>query len=415
MIQLLVLADDFTGALDTGIKFADSGIKTKVISAKEIDFSCIDETYEVLVMDLQTRHLPFREAYSAVYRVSNKARIYEIPYILKKTDSALRGNISAELTALLDATHKDRLLFIPALPDARRTTVNGHHLIDGVPVNESVFAKDPFSPVTHSRVSDIIGLHSNIICHNFTKDDNVGCYSGFYIYDASTNEDILEITSKFKEKNMLDIMAGCSGLGAVLPDLLSLNTTTKRSYEKREKFITICGSVNPITTAQVNYAKESGITHIKLSQEEKLVPDFWITEAGRKRIDEIRAIIEVNSSIIISTFDDDGQTLKEGEKIGLNANQTGACIAKNLGFLMKMLVNTDIDATYLVTGGDTLLGFMEQINTFELDMITEIMPGCVLSNVLYENNLTQVISKSGGFGKQDLFVTIEKLLIKGGD
>ena len=39
----------------------------------------------------------------------------------------------------------------------RRTTKDGVHLIDGVPVAQSVFGQDPFEPVRHSRVAEILG------------------------------------------------------------------------------------------------------------------------------------------------------------------------------------------------------------------------------------------------------------------
>ena len=32
MIKMLIIADDFTGALDTGVKFAEAGAKTKVMT-----------------------------------------------------------------------------------------------------------------------------------------------------------------------------------------------------------------------------------------------------------------------------------------------------------------------------------------------------------------------------------------------
>ncbi len=55
MLRLLILADDFTGALDTGVRFAARGIPTQVLTAKAHHFT--EEDAEVLVIDTETRHL----------------------------------------------------------------------------------------------------------------------------------------------------------------------------------------------------------------------------------------------------------------------------------------------------------------------------------------------------------------------
>ena len=39
MVELAVIADDFTGALDTGIKFAKAGMKTQVMLHSDFHFS----------------------------------------------------------------------------------------------------------------------------------------------------------------------------------------------------------------------------------------------------------------------------------------------------------------------------------------------------------------------------------------
>lgn len=37
MLLLLILADDFTGALDTGVQFAACGIPTRVVVGEQVD------------------------------------------------------------------------------------------------------------------------------------------------------------------------------------------------------------------------------------------------------------------------------------------------------------------------------------------------------------------------------------------
>ena len=49
MLLLLILADDFTGALDTGVQFAACGIPTRVVVGEQVDFAANDAA--VLVVD----------------------------------------------------------------------------------------------------------------------------------------------------------------------------------------------------------------------------------------------------------------------------------------------------------------------------------------------------------------------------
>lgn len=57
MLTLLIISDDFTGALDTGVQFAARGAITSVITHPDFDFSSIDKELQVLVIDAETRHL----------------------------------------------------------------------------------------------------------------------------------------------------------------------------------------------------------------------------------------------------------------------------------------------------------------------------------------------------------------------
>ena len=49
MLLLLIIADDFTGALDTGVQFAAYGAATRVMVKDQVDFASCDA--QVLVVD----------------------------------------------------------------------------------------------------------------------------------------------------------------------------------------------------------------------------------------------------------------------------------------------------------------------------------------------------------------------------
>ena len=78
---LLILADDFTGALDTGVQFAAHGVRTRVVVGADAALSHQDT--DVLVVDTETRHLPPEQAYAAIAGLAERAKYAGAAYIYK--------------------------------------------------------------------------------------------------------------------------------------------------------------------------------------------------------------------------------------------------------------------------------------------------------------------------------------------
>ena len=104
MIKLLVIADDFTGALDTGVQFSKRGIPTMVSTDTTFNFNEMNEEVDVLVIDTESRYLRFEEAYSLIHRIIVSAKSADVPFIYKKVDYCFAEGISVlRLKAVLDA------------------------------------------------------------------------------------------------------------------------------------------------------------------------------------------------------------------------------------------------------------------------------------------------------------------------
>lgn len=89
MVKLLIIADDFTGALDTGVQFAARGAATRVVTDLAYDFTLADA--EVLVMVAETRHLPPEEAYDVVYRTARECPGGWYPLHIQKNGLSTAG------------------------------------------------------------------------------------------------------------------------------------------------------------------------------------------------------------------------------------------------------------------------------------------------------------------------------------
>ena len=156
MADILMIADDMTGALDSGVMFRRNAIDTEVLIDRAADFTSLLSLHTAVVVNAETRHLPPQQAYEAVYELASRAWELGIPYLYKKTDSALRGNIGAELEAVLRASGQSTIHFAPAFPQQHRTTVGGIQYIDGVPLHQSPFAQDALNPMTSACIPHII-------------------------------------------------------------------------------------------------------------------------------------------------------------------------------------------------------------------------------------------------------------------
>lgn len=414
MVKLLIIADDFTGALDTAVQFASSGAKTRVVMDVNYHIEDIDAQVEVLVINAETRHMSSDKAYETVYKISKHANEKRIPYIFKKTDSALRGNIGSELEAVLSASGGANLHFIPALPRANRITKRGVHFIDGLPVAESVFGKDPFEPVVDSDIKRIIQIQSDakvIIVEN--NDFEFECEGGaIVVYDVETDEDIYEIVDRLDKKDQLRLMAGCAGLASVLPRLLGLAGDKKDTYGLADKFLVACGSVNPITRAQLDYAEKNGFERIRLTPEQKLNDSYFKTDIGLKEFDKLRTLCMTHQKCIIDSNDLLGESATQAymEKYSLSLEDARQKIASNIGRIVKMLFESGLESTVMLTGGDTLMGFMNHMNATEITPLYEMAPGTVFSQLTIEDKNIEILTKSGGFGDEQLLVSLAENL-----
>lgn len=411
MIKLLVLADDFTGSLDTGVQFRAKGTRIRFGSPDNRYFTNLDEDIQVLIVDTESRHLPPEEASAVIRQVVRDAVAAGVRYIYKKTDSGLRGNIGAELAAALAASGQPVLHFIPAYPQIGRTTRNGIHYIKGIPVGESVFAKDPFNPVLHSGVRDVILSQSNaaVSITGEALPEN-----GIVVHDAESEEDLTAIAAKLKEDNQLTLLAGCAGFAAVLPELLDLELAEDALPEFTPRLLTLCGSINPITIEQLEAAEAAGIPKINLTVSQKLRKNWLESQDGQAAVSQWAQTIACHPSTVI---DCDGLSDPEElealrKELGLSFEEMRCRIAENMGKITKILLDMGTDATLLITGGDTLLAAMNQLGQEELIPIREISPGVVLSQIRYREHTYSLLSKSGGFGQKDLLAQLQKIICK---
>lgn len=415
MVKLLVIADDFTGALDTGVQFKARGTVIQIWDGAGTElFTMADRTTQVLVLDAETRHMLPAQAHAAVKYIVECAVAVGIPYIYKKTDSALRGNIGSELDAMLEASGQPRLHFIPSFPRMGRTTVDGVHFIDGVPVAESIFGADPFEPVQYSAVRDIIASQTEVETHLVDSMAERSMPNGVLIHSAASDEELSRIAAGLKEQDQLHFLAGCAGLASVLPAVLELAESDRRLPVFDRRLLTVCGSINPITRRQLDAAERMGAERICLTPRQMLDPAWLESGEGLRCVQQwLHRIRECSSAIVDCNCAGDLQaTRRYAAGQGITLEYARCTVADAIGGILKRLLDMGLESTLLVTGGDTLMAFMRRIGQNQLCPICELAPGVVLSQIRYQNKRYNLISKSGGFGTETLIVRLEEFIIR---
>ena len=144
-----ILADDLTSAADGAGPFVMRGLRAS-IGRGELP----QRDLQVVAIDSGTRSVSASEAGARAAALT--AQLASRGILYKTVDSTLRGHVSVEIEASFKASGRRTLVFAPAFPAAGRTTIGGIQLVDGMPVAETVYGRDPVHPARHSALADLV-------------------------------------------------------------------------------------------------------------------------------------------------------------------------------------------------------------------------------------------------------------------
>jgi len=161
MLEIAVIADDLTGAADTGIQFRALYAHALLMADNGLAARPPQPMPEVLAVQTMGRALPVAPARARVRLAGEGLTLWRPGRVFKKVDSCLRGNIGAETDALMDTLGLPMSFIAPAFPKVGRTTRDDVHRVHGRPVAESEMGRDPATPVTESRLSGVIAAQSH--------------------------------------------------------------------------------------------------------------------------------------------------------------------------------------------------------------------------------------------------------------
>lgn len=210
----LIIADDFTGANDTGVQLKKNGFQTEVML-----FPTGDTIDHAIVLDTESRTIPATAAFEKVATLTSKIMEQnQFDLVYKKVDSTIRGNIAEEIHAVADKYQPDLIVVAPALPTAGRTTVNGVQMLNGKPLMQTDIANDPLNPLWTDDIVKMLKKEfgSEVALAKTDTNDLSPRSSKVLVFDAITDED-LTVIAKFAQSLKKRILyVGSAGLAGAL-------------------------------------------------------------------------------------------------------------------------------------------------------------------------------------------------------
>ncbi|MBE3114137.1 MAG: four-carbon acid sugar kinase family protein, partial [Actinobacteria bacterium] len=150
--MIYVIADDLTGANDTGVQFAKKGYNTIVSVLDEQSTIIIPDNLDVFVMDTETRELESKTVRKRLKSILEKININKKDLVYKKVDSTLRGNMGDEIEEIMIILNRDICIFSPSYPSYQRITIGGYLVVDQKPLSLSEYSCDNSTQVENSFI-----------------------------------------------------------------------------------------------------------------------------------------------------------------------------------------------------------------------------------------------------------------------
>ena len=148
--MLIVIADDLTGAAEMAGVAWRKGLSVNMVTQVTEDLPPGD----VLVAATDTRQLSKNAAVKTIEDILQGIQNHSGHLFYKKTDSALRGHIVAELKAMMRALYKDSVLLMAQNPSKGRIIRDGIYYLGDLPLHRSQFCYDPEFPAHSSKVEE---------------------------------------------------------------------------------------------------------------------------------------------------------------------------------------------------------------------------------------------------------------------
>ena len=418
-----IIADDLTGANDTALQFHLRGANTKILLDCEHTPSDKEST-EVWALSTESRNVEPWEAVSCVEKAVNSfMENFSFDYYYKKIDSTLRGNIAIETLTMLNLLNYDCAIIIPAFPQEGRITVGGYHLLKGVPLGRTEFARDPHSPILESHIpsllrsqlddkqKELVGTIDLKTVMNgagpilIKINELIKEGKKLIVSDATSITDIEQIALAIKKCDKKLLPAGTAAGAQVLAKFWLSGIEKEDIPVKLERLpkLIVSGTATRTTAEQITKLEQcddyDNINFIALDIGE--IINGVSSEMTERIVSNLRSKITVvvHTSHLITNFDGFSDDSFNAE---LTKNKLTSMITDYLAELTEKVL-ARINVILITLGGETSYKCCKAINSNELRLIDEVVPAISLC---LDTNGRWIVTKSGNLGNTKTLIDI---------
>ncbi|MCG1030818.1 four-carbon acid sugar kinase family protein [Bacillus amyloliquefaciens] len=388
--EIVVIADDFTGANDAGVSLALSGKKVSV--AFQTPFT--DDT-DALVINSDSRAMKASEAAEKLTQYATD--VHAAKWLIKKIDSTLRGNPGAEVEALLRLSGKGQAIIAPAFPAAGRTTEEGVCLVNGVPVTKTEFASDPKTPVRHAQVAKVLAEQTRLKSRVVTPAELATALASdarLVIVDAQTDAELDQIINTAFACDEKPLLVGSAGLC----DALARRLATPR------QLLAVIGSMSEIAQKQIQRMRgQHNVSTVLIDINDV----FNGTMAGYQQ--QIAQALAAGQHCVVHTCADI-QARHQIETLcqqrGLSRAALGETISAFLGALTRNALETRRPAALYVSGGDVAMAVASALDAQGFAIRGQVAQCVPFGRFLGCRWQGPVMTKAGGFGTETTLLEV---------
>jgi len=179
-----VIADDLTGAAEIGAVGLRHGLRAEIVRRGEPSGRA-----EVVCVDTDSRSCAPDEAGQRAAAAAKLLRAAGAEWIYKKVDSVLRGQVTAEVEAVMKQLQLNRALLLPANPSLGRVIRDGQYFVRGKLIHKTEFAHDPEYPRRASQVLRLLKPPEKFLIR-LANGDRTVADGTIVIGEAETPEDV---------------------------------------------------------------------------------------------------------------------------------------------------------------------------------------------------------------------------------
>lgn len=424
-----IIADDLTGANDTALQFHLRGSNTQILLDYEGYLQTIKNA-QTWAISTETRNVEPEVAYNKV-KSATKTFIdkLNLEFFYKKIDSTLRGNIALETLAMLEVLNWDAAIIVPAFPSEGRITVGGYHLLKGVPIERTEFARDVHFPIFESHIptllksqlpddkKDLVGLIELTTIMNgagpilFKLNELIAQGKKLIIADSVSITDIEQVVLAINKTDYNILPAGSSACAQVLGNIWlpeMKNQLVPKTIPELPKLI-VSGSGTLITATQIKKLSDSDDfenTYF-LNLDIKTILGGVTEELTNRIVNNLgqNNIVVVNTSYLLKDFDGFSD---ECLNAGLTKAKLASQITDFLAELTKIVVSKR-DVILITLGGETSYKCCHAIDSLQLQLVDEVAPSIALS---IDHKAQWIVAKSGNLGTTNTLIDILKYFEK---